>query len=284
MNVKHARWQAVAIAALLCTVGNAPAEQTSVGVDPKLGEFVDLDLTFYDETGKAAALGEIIDGPTALTLVYFRCPGICTPLLNAMAETMDEVAQDYDLVAGQDYRHLTISFDPRERDVPDMAQNKQRALLASLEHKIEPAGWRFMTGEPENITALTDQVGFRYVQTNQDFSHKGVVIFLSKQGKIVSYLDGGPKVSSIGQQEPKPTLLPMELKLALNDAAAGTPRSLMTKLQGLCYRYDPNTKKYGLMINRIILGVGVVTLLVFGGFLFILGKAKKPHDNFSVKR
>lgn len=268
-------------------VGNVTAQQesqVSVGVDPKLGEFIDLDLAFFDEEGKEVALRDMIDGPTALTLVYFRCPGICTPLLNAMATTMDKVAQEYDMLAGQDYRHLTISFDPREREVPDIAKNKQQAMLGSLKHRIEPAGWRFMTGESENIATITQQVGFRYLEAKQDFSHKGVVIFLSKEGKIVSYLDGGPKMSSVAQQKPQPNILPMELKLALNDAAEGTPRSLIEKLQGLCYSYDPAAKTYGLMINRIILGVGVVTLLAFGGFLFFLGKPRKSRDDLSMEK
>ena len=244
----------------------------SVGVDQKLGEMVNLDLTFNDEQGNAVALRDLIDGPTALTLVYYRCPGICTPLLNEMASVMDDVADKYEMFAGKDYRLLTISFDPTENGNVKMVQNKKQAMLKLLNHDISPDGWRFMTGDAANINALTDAVGFRYIPANQDFTHKGVVIFLSKKGKIVSYLDGGPRMSSVSQETPKPNILAMEMKLALNDAAEGTPRGLMQKLQGLCFRYDPNRKTYGLMVNRIILGLGVLTLLAFGGFLMFKGK------------
>ena len=60
----------------------------------------------------------------------------------------------------------------------------------------------------------------------------------------------------------------------------GTIRVTQPQMRAL----ENEAKIHGLMINRIILGVGVVTLLVFGGFLFLLGKAKRPHDNFSVEK
>lgn len=265
---------------LPCVVQSSQAQAvsaTSVGVDQKLGEIVNLDLTFYDEQGELVLLRDLIDGPTALTLVYYRCPGICTPLLNEMASVMNDVADKYEMLAGNDYRHLTISFDPSEHENPSLVQNKKQRMLKLLNHTIPEDGWCFMTGDAENIAAITDAVGFRYVAANQDFTHKGVVIFLSKEGKIVSYLDGGPKLSSVGQDTPKPNILAMEMKLALIDAAQGTPRSLMQKLQGLCFSYDPARKTYGLMINRIILGMGVLTLLAFGSFLMFKGKRSSSH-------
>lgn len=260
-----------------CSLAQSDSSSVSVGIDQKLGEMVDLDLTFNDEQGQAVALRDLMDGPTALTLVYYRCPGVCTPMLNEMASVMDDVAEKYKMFAGKDYRVLTISFDPTENENVSLVQNKKQAMLKLLHHEISSDGWRFMTGDKANIDALTDAVGFRYVPAQQDFTHKGVVIFLSKEGKIVSYLDGGPKMSSVGQGTPKPNILAMEMKLALNDAAEGTPRSLMRKLQGLCFSYDPERKTYGLMVNRIILGVGVIVLIAFGSFLVFKGKRNVSH-------
>ena len=82
-----------------------------IGVDERLGETIDLEtLTFTDEDGKSILLKELFDRPIALTLIYYRCPGICTPLLQEVAW----VADNCDLIPGEDYRLVTISFDPKD--------------------------------------------------------------------------------------------------------------------------------------------------------------------------
>ena len=246
--------------------------QGKVEIEQKLGEMVDLNLSFVDEAGRQKQLRELIDGPTVLTLVYYRCPGICTPLLNEVASVADQLADKYDLKAGEDYRLLTISFDPRE--TTDLAKNKGSVMRALLKHSIAEDGWQFMTGQAEAINALTESVGFRYLPDLQDFMHAGTVIFLSKEGKIISYLDGGARISPMSSGEPKPRILAMEMKLAITNASAGTTQNLMRKIQALCFSYDRD-KGYVLKVNRIILGVTLVFAMGFAGVLFLRGRGQK---------
>jgi protein SCO1/2 len=269
---RHTTWWTLLASALLAVPGAtvtgqllAPNQQGEVGLDLKLGESIDLNLPFYNEANQPVRLGDLIQHPTALTLVYYRCPGICTPLLNELASTVDKL----DLVPGQDYQLLTISFDPRERDIPNLARNKRTNLLGTLKRKVEEDAWHFLTGDADSIQALTRSVGFKYVPVLEDFTHVGTVIFLTKEGKIVSYLDGGAKVQAMaaGDAPPQPQLLPMEMKLAILDATAGRPRILMKKIQALCWSYDPVHKGYVLAVDRVILGITVLFVAVFGGLL-----------------
>ena len=129
-----------------------------IGVEERLGEQVPLDeLSFVDEDGQTIALKDLFDRPVVLTLVYFRCPGICTPLLNELAK----VADNCELAPGEDYRLVTISFDPREK--AKLAKLKKANMLKQLKKKQVPSdGWRFLTGDAENIRRITEAVGFRY--------------------------------------------------------------------------------------------------------------------------
>ena len=68
--------------ALAETPGEPPLD---VGVDEKLGQTVPLDLMLVDEQGERVSLRSLLDKPTLLTLNYFRCSGLCTPLLNGVA-------------------------------------------------------------------------------------------------------------------------------------------------------------------------------------------------------
>ena len=95
----------------------------NVGIDEKLGETIPLDLSFLDENGKPVSLKSLVNKPTLLTLVYYRCPGICSPLMNGLSETIDKM----DMEPGKDFNIVTISFNPREDYI--MAKGKKENYL-----------------------------------------------------------------------------------------------------------------------------------------------------------
>jgi protein SCO1/2 len=86
-------------------------KKSQVGIDEKLGQTIPMNLTLIDEYGKPVKLSDLTKGkPFALTLVYYRCPGLCSPLLTGFTKTVDLT----DLIPGKDYQIITVSFDPTE--------------------------------------------------------------------------------------------------------------------------------------------------------------------------
>jgi protein SCO1/2 len=232
-----------------------------IGIEEHLDRVLPLDeLTFTGEDGQKVVLRDLFDLPVVLTLVYFRCPGICTPLLNEVARMVDLS----DLEPGKDYRLVTISFEPAE--TPDLARHKRDNLLATMKHrKLSPDAWRFLTGDQQNIRRITEDVGFYYVRDkNQvDYVHAAAVTFVSPKGKISRYLTGVQ-------------FNPPDFKMAVLDASAGRSRSFMEKMQQLCYTYDPDSRSYVLQINRIILGVTVLMVITFALVLVFKSRRKQP--------
>ncbi len=57
-----------------------------------------------------------------MSLVYYHCPGICSPILTNLAKVIDEAKVE----PGKDYQVLTISFDPRE--TPELAKKMEKKL------------------------------------------------------------------------------------------------------------------------------------------------------------
>ena len=235
-----------------------------VGIEEHLDSTIPLaDLKFTDEEGHPVVLADLFGKPVILTLVYFSCPGICTPLLNELSS----VVQKSRMVPGEDFRIVTISFDPSEGY--ELAKLKRINMLAAMETNVPaPEDWRFLVGDEENIRKITDAVGFRYVRdrNNIDFVHAASVMFLSPEGKIVRYLN-------------TTRFNPADLEMAVIDAAEGRSRSFMQKVERLCYAYDPEGQAYVLKINRIILGITIVFVLLFVGFL-VLRKpaARRPPE------
>src|SRR6185436_5941405 len=113
---------------------------------------------FRDETGREVKLAEYFnDGkPVVLSLVYYRCPMLCTMTLNGMVKSFRPLKLD----VGKDFDVLTISFDPNE--TPDLAAAKKAAYVKSYNRKGADSGWHFLTGPPKSIAALTEAAGFRY--------------------------------------------------------------------------------------------------------------------------
>lgn len=239
---------------------HAVEEDVEVGIDEQLGKMLELDsYTFKDETGRELLLKDLFDMPVAIVPVYYRCPSICTPLLQEVTRVVDLC----DLEPGKDYRIVTFSFNPKEG--PELAKNKKHNMLATMKHKkVADDAWRYLTADQDNITRLTRAIGFNYRpdENETDFVHAATVVFVSPKGKISRYLNGL-------------RFNPADLKLAVVDASQGRARSFMQKIQRLCYSFDPKGRQYVLKVNRIILAVTVLLVLAFVPFLL---RKRSPKD------
>jgi len=228
--------------------GAVPAQEPpAVGIVEHLGEKVPLDGEFYDETGHLVPLRSIITKPTIVTFVYYRCPGICSPLLSEVAKMIDKM----DLVLGRDYQVFTLSFDPAER--PEMASEKRQNYLGELKRKADPAGWRFFTGDSAAIRRLTDAAGFYYQRSGRDWVHAATLIVVSPDGKITRYLYGIQH-------------LPFDVKMAIFEASEGRTGPTIAKVLRFCYAYDPEGRTYALAVTRI---AGVIVVLFAGLFALV---------------
>ncbi|MCE1166302.1 MAG: SCO family protein [Bacteroidetes bacterium] len=233
-------------------------EKTSpVGVDEKYGQTVPLNLTLFDEYGKPVKLSDLTNGkPIALTLVYYRCPGLCSPLLTGLTKTVDIA----DIMPGKDYELITVSFDPSETYT--VASEKKKNYFDLLKRKkLSNEDWRFLTADSATIAKLTDAVGFRYLKKDSDYVHSAVVTLLSPEGKITRYLYGTD-------------FLPLDLKLGIIEASEGKVGTTISKVVSLCYSYDPEGKTYVVNVTRIA-GGGIVLLLGIFVVILIVVKKKK---------
>ncbi len=231
-----------------------------IGFDEKLGEIIPLDLKFLDEHGQTVTLKQLFDKPVLLCLVYYRCPGLCSPLLKGVADVVDHV----DLEPGKDFRVVTISFDPKESYIT--ASEKKNNYLASMKkRRLNDDAWRFMVGDSLSVAKITDAVGFRYLPQGNDYMHGAAVMTISPQGKIARYLYGTE-------------FQPFDVKLALIEASEGRTGPTISKLMKLCYSYDPEGKTYVLNITRIAGGGVLFFIAVFFTVFVIKKKKNNPPD------
>jgi protein SCO1/2 len=257
----------VAMSLLVCVIlvstayAADPVPEERSGIEERLGEYVPLDLKLVDEAGHDVRLGDLIDRPTIVSLVYYECPSICRPLL-AEVTTMLGKLIDLDMTPGEDYRVITISFD--EHDGPEGSARLKKEYYSSLPDGFPAAAWTFLTGDSASIHTFTESVGFSFKRVDDDFAHPTTLVVLAPDGKITRYLIGS-------------RYLPVDIKLALLEASEGRVGPTIAKFFQFCFSYDPEGRSYVLNITRV---VGASMLIGLAGFaVFITASGKKRRTN-----
>jgi protein SCO1/2 len=231
-----------------------PPGLKNVGIEQRLNAQVPADLAFRDETGKPVKLGDYFGKrPLILSLVYFRCPMLCSEVLAGVEGSLKAI----NFNPGQDFDVLTVSFDPK--DTPESATEKKAEMLKHYKRDGAAAGWHFLTGPKESIDALTSAVGFEYqYDTSTDqFAHTTGLMVLTPDGKVAQYYYGVD-------------FPPRDVRLGLIQASQGKIGTVVDQVLLYCYHYDPKTGKYSAMINRIIQLCGGLTIVSIGTVLLVL--------------
>ena len=231
-------------------------EMPEIGIYEQLDKYIPTNLEFYDIDSNLVKLSSLIDKPTVLSLVYFTCPGICSPLLDGLAEVIDWA----DIELGVDYQVFTISFNYSE--TPSLAKSKRVNYLKQIEKEVDEDAWKWFTGDSVNIYGLTDAVGFKFKREGKDFIHAGTLILLSPDGKVTRYLYG----TKFNQ---------FDLKMAVMEASEGKSSPTISKVLQYCFSYDADGKKYVFNVTKI--GATVVILFAVIFFLILVLKRKKTE-------
>ena len=252
--------------------GQRPAfdpNDPEVGVVEHLGEFIPLDLQLITESRDTIVLGDILDKPTIINFVYYRCPGICSPMMSALGETIDIL----DLEIGKDYQAFTISFDPTEDT--QLAINKKNNYLDLMQNKeAAEKGWKFFTGEASEVTKFTDLTGFKYKRVGKDFNHTATLIVLSPEGKITRYIKPG-----MSQFDDRFYFQPFDIKMSILDASEGTVRSTINKVLVFCYSYNPEGQQWVFNITKVSgIVIGFFAILLFLILILRSGLKKKKTN------
>ncbi len=236
-----------------------PQALRGVGIDQRLDEQVPLDLEFRDETGQTVRLAEYFGSkPVILVLAYYKCPMLCTLVLNGLVRSLLDIPFD----VGNQFAVVTVSFDAR--DTPALAAAKKKTYLERYGRSGAAEGWHFLTGTDDSIRRLTEAVGFHYSYDPKldQFAHASGIMVLTPRGKIARYFFGVD-------------FRARDLRLALVEASENKIGSLEDGILLFCYHYDPATGRYGLVILNLVRLGGVLTMLGLGTFLLLMWRRER---------
>jgi protein SCO1/2 len=225
-----------------------------IRIEQRLDESIPLDLRFRNEMGEEVVLRDYFgERPVVLVLAYYRCPMLCTLVLNGLSAALQALA----LQPGSDFEIVTVSIDPRE--TPDIAQAKKAIYLEDAGLQDATGAWHFLTGEETSIVELARAVGFHYqydAETDQ-YAHAAGIMVLTPGAKLARYFYGIEYA-------------PRDIRFALVEASEGRVGTLVDHLLLLCYQYDPATGRYGAVTVSLVRIGGVLTLAALATFVLLM--------------
>jgi len=248
----------VIIIGLLITVNSSSQNvfkpPQEIGIYERLDSVLPDNIQLINQDSMPVNLKSLINKPTVISFVYYECPGLCSPLLNGLAEVIDKAQ----LELGKEYQVITISFN--YQDTPRLGKKKKKNYVASIKRKIDESQWIWLTGDSVNIRKITDATGFKYKRDGKEFLHPASIIVVSPNSKITRYLYGTE-------------YLPFDLKMAVIEASEEKAMPTISKLLKFCFNYNSESKKYLFNVTSISGSFIILLVLIF---LFTVLLKKKP--------
>lgn len=230
-----------------------------VGIDQKPGAQVSENIVLLDEKGGEVPLQSFLHRkPLLLTPVYFECPSLCTMQLQGLVRALRAMK----FVPGEEFDILTVSIDPAE--TPELARARKAAYIKDYDKPRAAAGWHFLTGRPEEIRRLTEEIGFRYTfdSTTGQWAHASTLVVLTPDGRVSRYFN------TLDYD-------PTDLKLALMEASKERIGSVVDKILLFCYRYDPSTQRYSLYVLGALRVASAATLAALAAFVLAASRKRQ---------
>ncbi len=205
-------------------------------------------VTVLTAAGPRELYDLIDEKPTIVQLAYFSCRHTCPMTLRNLAQL------DID-ASSSDYQMIILSF-----DVNDTVDTMQ-AAQSTLDHV--PENWTFGLLPAQDITRLTESVGFDffYSEPDQTFVHPAVLVFLSPKGEVMRYLYGiDPRREDV--------------ELALIESRDRKPalNEFVDMVRLTCFQYDASKSRYVLHPTVIFGGAGFGLLGLVGLVAFTYKK------------
>jgi protein SCO1/2 len=231
-----------------------PAIFSDLAFDQRLNEQVPLDLRFQDEAGRTVNLRDYFGTkPVILVPIYYSCTTVCPILMDGLARSLRSLPFD----PGKDFEVVTVSINPRE--TPRQAADRREHVLKRFERPGTEGGWHFLVGDDASIRPLMNAVGFRYTYDakSDQYAHPTGIVILTPQGRTARYFYGID-------------FPPRDLRLGLIEAAENKIGTVIDQALLFCYRYDPITGKYGLIVMNTLRLAGLGTVLVLGTSILLM--------------
>ncbi|NUO54133.1 MAG: SCO family protein [Polyangiaceae bacterium] len=232
--------------------GQVPEELEGIGIVDKPGADVPRDIVLTGSDGRELILGEYLDDerPLILVFAYYGCPMLCSLVLNGTMDVLKAMPEN----AGNQYRVLVVTFDPRDK--VEVAKAKRQAYVEAYGRPVDEKAFEFALGSETEVARLADSVGFRYrwSEAEKQYAHAAGIFVITPKGKLSQALTGIRFEAN-------------DVSGAVAEAKKGVWHSPLKSALLYCFQFNPRTGKYVLAAGRAMQVGAAITV---AGLTFLL--------------
>lgn len=139
-------------------------------------------FSLIDQDGAPLSDGDLAGGPAVVTFIFTRCPvpEYCPRIAGRFREVQRALVSDTSLAG---VRLFSVTLDPAH-DTPAVLADYGRAMGADF------ARWRFLTGSPDQVTALTRAFAVYTQPSAGTIDHTLATAVIDAHGRVVEIWRG----------------------------------------------------------------------------------------------
>ena len=205
---------------------------------------------FVDRLNRQVRLGDYAGTPLVVSMIFSSCHHVCPTTTRHLD---DAVRAAREVLGNESFEVVTIGFDAA-RDTPDAMRAFAR------EQGIDVSGWRFLSGTPETIEALSEDLGFIYFASPRGFDHINQTTIIDRKGVVYNQV--------YGVKFELPWLVEPLKQLVFNrpESAGHLVPGLVDRVRLFCTVYNPATGRYEIdnsLFIQIAIGLMIVLSVAF---------------------
>jgi protein SCO1 len=147
--------------------------------DAAPGSIYAMDSVWTTQEGKKIQFKQYKGKLFLISMFYASCKSVCPRIVSDM-ERIGKKIQD---VSGQTPHMILVSFDPENDTTKSLKEYKGNLNLGD--------NWVLLNGSDDDVRTLSIVLGINYKKTSDgDFNHSAIVSLISKEGFVVSRVEG----------------------------------------------------------------------------------------------
>ena len=215
---------------------------------------------FVDRLNRKVRLGDYAGKPLVVSMIFTSCHHVCPTTTRHLD---DAVRAARAVLGNESFEVVTVGFDAA-RDTP----NAMRAF--AREQSIDASGWRFLSGTPETIAALSEDLGFIFFASPRGFDHINQTTIIDREGVVYNQV--------YGVNFELPWLVEPLKQLVFNrpESSGHLVSSLVDRVRLFCTVYNPASGRYEID-NSLFIQIAI-------GFMIVVSVALYLWRGFRPKR